>query len=208
MRDLMQHQRDKDHMYECAPCKRNFYTQASLNQHLDLSDAHRSIVATCSHCNRGFTSQMARIQHQEKSTACKHLAVTLYDSVRSSDRNGLITRRAIEYSPWSDRGTRLQYSSTGRAYNSRIGKWICFCDRQFGSKRALDQHLQSPAHEARSFCCPAPDCRATFAALSALVQHVEMRSCRFGAFDIISNAIQQGQVGNLFGSGPRQIAYY
>ena len=67
-------------------------------------------------------------------------------------------------------------------WNSEIGSWECNnCYKAFGTKVGLNNHLNSPVHDALAYKCPG--CHERFSVLSALVQHVESESCSEGLLE-------------------------
>lgn len=178
-----------------------------LEQHETLAKKHQPLTAFCRNCDKGFTSQANLFKHQENSSRCHSVVQDLHERLIEYDRSGFLTNRAIEPAPYSDRSRRMRYSSTSRAWNGRLQRWVCFCDRDFGSKGALDQHLASPYHDAKTLACPAPECRRPFQTLSSLIGHIESRSCRFGAFEILQEELASGRLQELFSSRRTITAY-
>ncbi|RUS15498.1 hypothetical protein BC938DRAFT_476917 [Jimgerdemannia flammicorona] len=93
-----------------------------------------------------------------------------------------------------------------RSWNGRA--FACYlCSREFKSTTSLQQHLASPAHEAKDFWCRT--CRKQFNVISALVQHVESETCSAlsvgRALTTNSNYIGAGRALQYFGSAPRAL---
>ena len=119
-------------------------------------------------CDRTFNSEQALIQHSE----AKHGKGNMHRGVRmwedSRDQAGELTtgRTAANYS----------YEVTSDQYDSDLDVWVCdFCQREFHSSRALEQHLTSGVHEDALYRCEG--CSRTFKNLGSLNQHVTMSDC-------------------------------
>ncbi|KAJ9421304.1 zinc finger X-chromosomal protein [Fusarium oxysporum] len=80
--------------------------------------------------------------------------------------------------------------------------WECYlCHRLFGSLNGLNQHLNSPVYQGKSYHCPKRDCRKEFTTLTPIINHLDGEACgctRFG------NA-QQGTRSMI--SGNRRIGF-
>ncbi|KAF9459150.1 hypothetical protein BDZ94DRAFT_1268917 [Collybia nuda] len=75
----------------------------------------------------------------------------------------------------------VSYTATEEAFNGRTYKCIfCFCT--YATLRALNAHLNSPAHDADEFKCP--KCRNQFKLVSGFIQHIE------SGFDQFSRALR------------------
>lgn len=75
------------------------------------------------------------------------------------------------------------------------------CHRDFNTRRALDQHLNSPVHQQKIYHCPNRRCGKEFVALAGMFGHLESESCSFMRFENV-----QKHVGNVL-SGNRLITF-
>lgn len=70
----------------------------------------------------------------------------------------------------------VTYIANSASWNGRA--YECYlCHSEFGSLKALNQHLASPKHQEKNFICPNRACRQSFVAVSGLWQHVESERC-------------------------------
>lgn len=178
----------QEHPY-CESCERPFRSQNNLETHLK-SSAHqpRTLVCPGRKCSKRFISGAALILHLE-SGACR--------SGMTRDR---INRLAVQFDPTNviTNPARLLQGpdgyalpqktittiATSLAWNGR--KFECFlCHREYQTLAALNQHLDSPAHDDEIYRCPRgwQGCGAEFRTLSALCQHVESEQCSIRRFN-------------------------
>ncbi|RPA71178.1 hypothetical protein BJ508DRAFT_345450, partial [Ascobolus immersus RN42] len=171
----------------CEKCRRSFDSERSLDQHIERSAAHiqdqyrpGTLIPRnnydphrikCPGCTRLFATTSAMTVHLESSTCTSGITRQRLNAfVRGADTRGLITKNLLTSSE-----TILETVATNASWNGRA--FACyFCDREFRTLQALNQHLNSPAHEQMMYHCP--KCKSEFRRLSGLVQHVE--SERFG----------------------------
>lgn len=140
----------------------------------------------CPLCDRYFSSDKALIQHTE----AKHGKTNVHRGVRvweaSRDQQGELTtgRAAGDYA----------YEVTSDHYDWNTDTWDCsICNREFSTKKRLEQHLNSGVHEADLYRCQG--CSRTFRNLAALNMHVTDTSC---------SARAARQVRTLLGDASRQ----
>ena len=76
------------------------------------------------------------------------------------------------------------------------------CDRTFGSLRAAEQHLESPAHARKRYKCAGArgGCGKAFGTLSALLQHWESGSVACGVWGTLVRRVQRA-LGEFAGGG-------
>ncbi|KAI0073427.1 hypothetical protein K474DRAFT_1666615 [Panus rudis PR-1116 ss-1] len=173
---LHEHNRQK-HWY-CVSCKRVFQNENNLKQHL-RSAAHQPKIFACPgrNCDSSFISRAALVLHLESGT-CPAGATrqTVNKVALQIDRGRILTNpaRMIEY---GGGGTSTTWA-TERSWNGYAYECI-LCHREFQSLKALNAHLQSPAHEGKMYRCPQAwsGCGNEFRTASALIQHVESGSC-------------------------------
>lgn len=116
--------------------------------------------------------------------------------VRSQDTNHLITIKLLTNGASNDNTT--QTFATNASWNGSAYECY-FCHRSYGSLRALNQHLASPAHEQDLYKCP--NCSAKFKLCSAIIQHVESESYGIARFAQVKRTFDD------FTSNLRRIAY-
>lgn len=117
--------------------------------------------------------------------------------IRRLDRNHVITTRLIEYPSSNSNTIASERSWNGYQYECAL------CARGFNTLSALNQHLNSPAHEQRLYRCPGRGCGREFIVLSGLVQHVESESCGVMRFANVQSAARHGvehMVGRMIGN--------
>ena len=141
-----------------------------------------------------FITEAHLILHCESGTCPSGVTRQAVDRVVARiDRGGIITNpaRMIENT------VVTQTWATERSWNGYA--YECFlCHKDFRTLNALNQHLQSPAHQESKYRCPPAwdGCRAQFKTLSALMQHVESGTCgveRFRRrFTNVINDVTQG----------------
>lgn len=76
-----------------------------------------------------------------------------------------------------------EYQVTQDAYHR--GSWVCYlCQRNFATSQALNQHINSPAHQQDLYHCPNTNrvCNKEFSTLAALFNHLESESCGYIRF--------------------------
>lgn len=173
---LHQHNRQK-HWY-CESCRRLFQNENNLNTHL-RSSIHQPRRLRCPgrSCNASFVSAAHLVAHCESGACPSGVTRKAVDRlVASIDRGNIITNpgRMVE----SSDSFVTQTWATSRSWNGDA--YECFlCHKEFKLLSALNQHLQSPAHQDNQYRCPPAwnGCRAQFKTLSGLMQHVESESC-------------------------------
>ena len=96
----------------------------------------------------------------------------------------------------------VTYIATGASWNGR-GYECYLCHKVHSSLSALNQHLSSPRHQDKVYICRGPSCGSRFAALSALVQHIESGRCDVSKFKVVHATMDSllGQVGRLTWEG-------
>ncbi|TFK54252.1 hypothetical protein OE88DRAFT_1169310 [Heliocybe sulcata] len=163
------------HSY-CVLCDRHFNNDMSLGHHMKYSSIHvgRSIPCIGPNCTKLFPSVSALTHHLE-SSACnsriKRAHVNAF--IRSVDPQHFITKPLIR-GPL-DTDPIIQYTTATQAAWNGHHYQCYFCTKEFFTLIALNQHLNSPAHEAKIYNCP--HCQVEFRCFSGLVQHVESEVC-------------------------------
>ena len=148
----------------------------------------------CPFCKTGFTTASAVTIHLESGTCSSGLNRTKINNiVQRMDRNNVITKPMLTM-PGYD---RVEMIATERAWNGSY--YECYlCHRDFSSLRALNQHVQSPAHEQNIYHCPKAGCGRNYKLLSGLIQHVESESCGLMRFSQVQQQAKNG-IQNMVG---------
>ncbi|KAJ4292902.1 hypothetical protein N0V88_005562 [Collariella sp. IMI 366227] len=183
-----------NHLY-CSDCNRYFMNYNNIKQHLN-SKIHRGSTISCPFCSTTYTTAAGMTHHLERGACPRAPNLNrdeIYRFVRSKDPNGLISKHAITWESTT-------YSATGHAWNGSCYECY-FCRRGFGSLTALNQHLNSPAHQKALYHCPKPGCRTEFKTLGAIINHLESESCGAMRFETV-----QRRIGDIV-SGNRLIRF-
>jgi len=172
----------------CGPCTREFANENALHNHL-RSAIHAGRTIECPGCTRTFPSISAMTIHLESGT-CRSGATrkTVDDHVRSLDPHHRVTMPLLTYPGAAE---HAETWATQAAWNGSAFQCY-FCSRDFRLLQHLNQHLQSPVHQQKMYCCPR--CKAQFKLFSGLIQHVESESCgisRFKETQALMNGITQ-----------------
>ncbi|KAK5116325.1 hypothetical protein LTR85_009297 [Meristemomyces frigidus] len=182
----------------CSDCDRRFDNANNLRMHLN-SRIHRGASVDCPFCKAGYTTASGLSHHLETGSCPRARTLnreSIHRIIRERDPHGIITNKQIT---WNG-GTTATYSATDQAWNGHY--WECYmCHRDFKTTTALNQHLNSPAHQQKVYHCPNRSCSKEFVALAALFNHLESESCSFMRFENV-----QKHVGNVL-SGNRLIAF-
>ncbi|EMT69390.1 hypothetical protein FOC4_g10001345, partial [Fusarium odoratissimum] len=130
---------------------------------------------------RDLSSANGLMYHLERGSCPKAAGLnrdTLYKLVRSKDPGGAITNNLIGWHGSS------HYEANHLANYQHFQVWECYlCHRLFGSLNGLNQHLNSPVYQEKSYHCPKRDCRKEFTTLTAIINHLDGEACgctRFG----------------------------
>lgn len=176
----------KAHMHQvhwyCEPCDRVFASESNLDSH---SSVHKPKNFSCpgAGCNRAFVSQSALVLHWEAGACPSGITRNILNrNVVRLDHNHAITNpmRLIQGTT-TNWATDLSWNGSG---------YECFlCNNEYRSLNSLNQHLQSPRHEARIYRCPNRDCGDEYSTLSALSQHVERDRCGVQRFREVKSAM-------------------
>ncbi|KAF1983621.1 zinc finger protein [Aulographum hederae CBS 113979] len=182
----------------CSDCDRGFQNQNNLNMHLN-SRVHRGNQVPCPFCRTAFATASG-VSHHLESSSCSHARnvnrETIYEAIKSRDRQGLITKNLLTYPDQPSSGIATAATWNGHRYECYL------CHRSFTSTRALDQHLASPVHQQKVYHCPNRQCGRDLVSLAALFNHLESESCGFIRFE----KVQQNVNGFLTGK-QRLIAF-
>ncbi|KAI0320974.1 hypothetical protein OF83DRAFT_1168819 [Amylostereum chailletii] len=187
---LIAHKKQQHHY--CSSCDRIFESASNLASHL-ASSKHtpRTIRCPARGCERAFPTMSALIAHAESDSRAGGLTRAYVNRyIVERDRTNLITNpsRLIGGPGGYRPPTTTTMWATDRSWNG--WEWECvLCHRTFAAKDALNKHLQSPRHAEKIYRCPGTSCRAEFAALSALVRHVEDEGCDVKRFVQVQGAI-------------------
>ncbi|KAK3330832.1 hypothetical protein B0H66DRAFT_76166 [Apodospora peruviana] len=189
----------EEHFF-CRPCDRKFQNSNNIKQHLN-SRIHRGTNIKCPFCGNQYataTGMVHRLEGGSCSVASGLNRDEVYRIVRSKDPSGIISKKLIGWT--GDQADSGGYEATDRAWNG--DQWECyFCHREFGSRHALSQHLNSPVHRHNMYHCPKPYCRMDFKTLAAIINRLESESCGAMRFEAV-----QRRIGDIV-SGNRLIAF-
>ncbi|KZT26764.1 hypothetical protein NEOLEDRAFT_1177345 [Neolentinus lepideus HHB14362 ss-1] len=188
---LQEHYRQSPLHFYCASCDKHFGSDNSLRNHLK-SSIHVERTVQCRWCPKTFPTVAALALHLESSTCASGIDRARVNAfVRSIDPHNLITKRLIT-GPSGSNTTVQSTVATEAAWNGYCYEYY-FCPCEFQTLAALNQHLNSPAHEAKIYKCP--HCQIEFRCVSGLVQHVESEKCgvyKFPATKSVMDSITTG----------------
>lgn len=126
-------------------------------------------MPACPLCDRVLNTQQGLVAHTE----AKHGKANVHNLTQawenSRNQQNIMTT-----------GTGVQdgniYLDEDQCYNYDSGTWDCpQCYREFYSFKALDQHVNSGVHSAKSYRCN--DCERQFTSLTSLMAHCESSYC-------------------------------
>jgi C2H2 type zinc-finger (2 copies) len=154
----------------------------------------------CPFCGGAFTTASGVSHHLETSScpSARNLnRDALYKALRARDQHGLITKKLLQ----SKELDTIDTYATFRTWNGYA--YECYlCHRDFHSLRALNQHLNSPAHQQKYYHCPNKrGCGKDFVTLAALFNHLESESCGFMRFENVNKSA------NEFLTGKKMITF-
>ncbi|KAF2477940.1 uncharacterized protein BDR25DRAFT_299678 [Lindgomyces ingoldianus] len=215
-RSADQHMDDTGHrepQFECETCDKRFYTQMSANQHMDACDHRRRYY--CHDCSKTFQSENALKMHLNSSTHrgknvacpfCKaaltsasglshHLEtgscpraknvnhLTIFQAISQRDPNRLFTNKLLTYPDFDTQNIATSATWNGSSFECYL------CHREYNTLRALNQHLNSPAHSEKLYHCPNRSCNNQFVRLASLFNHLESESCNFMRFERVQKHV-------------------
>ena len=139
---------------------------------------------TCTFCNKSLTTEKGLIAHTE----AKHGRNGTHSAMRSWEQSrnqlGAVTLATNNY--------ETTYQVDGSQYCGHREQWVCgICNRGFGKKRGLEQHLNSGLHEEKRYQCSG--CNREFTSLSGLQQHVNSTGCSSRTQRLVRVAVQDAQ---------------
>ena len=188
---LQQHNSQVRHVY-CPSCDRTFQNENNLRNHL-RSSLHSARDIHCPFgCGMSFITNSHLVLHLEAGGCSSGMDRNSVNKlVRRYDRSNVITDPSRLITSGDE---EISYIATSASWNGS-GFECYLCHNQFCNLRALNQHLASPAHQARFYICRGPDCGSRFSTLSALCQHIESEKCGVRKFRAVQAAMD-----NLFGT--------
>jgi DNA-directed RNA polymerase subunit RPC12/RpoP len=146
----------------------------ALIQHVQ-SAAHLPRTLECFNCKSTFKNTSSFAHHLEAGNCLKVTRQQIYSAISKwENQQGMqnfITTRRLTYTSTSDNFTYIADEEAFNGYSFECA----LCHRGFSTLKGLNQHLNSPAHEAKDFRCP--KCKHKFTVVSALIQHIESGSC-------------------------------
>lgn len=180
-RHALQHIKNSSSHNYCDQCEREFPTFDGLQNHLKMSNAHRSSEShSCPYCNSEFgklSSLAAHIQHSHTNSK------SVENFIRNLDPLNRITRPMItngydnnpeDFSQCSD--SELQCC---RIANSLYECPYTECSMEIrGSISNLKMHINSKKHLQLAYHCPG--CKKKYIAIHGLITHWEY-GCKIGS---------------------------
>jgi hypothetical protein len=144
-------------------------------------------------CNKAFVSAAALALHFESGSCPSGMSREQLNRfiVRADIKNYITNPSRLLTGPsgWSEPPATKTVWATDRSWNGT--GFECFlCNRAYGTLARLNQHLQSPRHQAKIYRCPKSDCRVEFATLSGLYQHVDGGSCGVRMFKKVQDTME------------------
>lgn len=155
------------------------------------SRTHRGTGVSCPFCGAKFVSASGASHHLETGSCPNARQATresIHRAISQLDPTGLITKKQIA---WHDERNST-YSATDAAFNGK--RWeCCFCKQGFTTRKALNQHLNSPVHQSKIYHClnKRGGCTKEFVSLAALFNHLESESCGYTRFENVQNYHRQ-----------------
>ncbi|EPS29140.1 hypothetical protein PDE_04089 [Penicillium oxalicum 114-2] len=172
----------------CHSCDRKFMGESNLRAHLN-SRIHRGTKLSCPFCTHSFVSPSG-VSHHLETGSCSGAPnlnrASVARMIRQIDPHHAITTKQIEWHTSDDEG---EFFVTNAAWNG-VASECYMCHREFGSARALTQHVNSPAHEQKIYRCPnrRAECGREFTSLAGLFNHLESESCGLTRFEKVVQA--------------------
>jgi len=161
----------------CFICSRDFSSQYALAQH-NASPAHGGRVLNCPFCSNLFKTPSAIAMHVE--SGCHN--INRHQVTAAVHGMNIVPQISIPHcieGPRASAPRLISYSANELAFNGCA--YECYlCHRTFKTLDGLNQHLNSPTHDATEFQCP--HCNSQFQLISGLTQHIESESCGVARF--------------------------
>ncbi|OTB03758.1 hypothetical protein M426DRAFT_321474 [Hypoxylon sp. CI-4A] len=173
-----------DECYYCSDCDRKFISYNNIKMHLH-SRVHVGTNASCPFCKNNYATVTGLIHHIETGSCPRASSLnrdTVYQMVRSIDRNGTFSKNLVD---WKG---ETAYEATAQAWNGWA--YECYlCHHKFKLLQSLNQHLKSPAHQQALYHCPnRVTCGREFKTLAAVMNHLESETCTYTRFENVQNA--------------------
>ncbi|GAA5900499.1 hypothetical protein JCM6882_001262 [Rhodosporidiobolus microsporus] len=171
----------------CVEHRRAFKSEANYKAHL-ASAFHvpRNVpcpTSSSSGCTHTFVSRSAAILHLETGTCTSGLTRAKLDAVvRGVDRSGILITPAARSDNSASPVSPAQAAADAEFDSGRQAYRCPRCaSTRFRTRRALEQHLSSPAscsgRQEKLYRCADPACARRFGTLSGLEQHAEVKTC-------------------------------
>jgi hypothetical protein len=146
-------------------------------------------------CNKSFVSLAALTLHFESGTCPSRMTrEQLKRLVVRADTNNYITNASRLITGPLGWNEPPPSATTWPVGDRALAEWgrvrVLLCNATFRSHARLNQCLQSPRHEDKTYRCPKTDCRTEFATLSGLCQHVEGGSCGVRMFRRVRDTME------------------
>jgi hypothetical protein len=156
------------------------------NKHLN-SRTHRGRNISCPFCKAALTTASGLSHHLETGSCRQARNInhdTIHKTIRQRDPGGVFTKKLLTHPDFD-----VQDIVTGAAWNG--SSYECYlCHRAHPTLYALNQHLDSPAHDEKLYHCPNRNCNREFVRLASLFNHLESESCNFVRFEKIQSSVR------------------
>ncbi|KAH6613028.1 hypothetical protein C7974DRAFT_345632 [Boeremia exigua] len=182
----------------CDSCSRSFQSENALKMHLN-SSTHRGRNVVCPFCKMALTSASGLSHHLETGSCQRAKNVnhrTIFQAISQRDPGGILTNRLLTYPDFDTEQIATDGTWNGSSFECYL------CRREYDTLRALNQHLNSPAHSEKLYHCPNRNCEGQFVRLASLFNHLESESCNFVRFERV-----QKHVHNFITGGQRLVGF-
>lgn len=163
----------------------HFKSENDISQHLH-SRQHVGRPIQCSYCGDSFTTASGLTHHLERG-ACQ--SNTYSNDLLHAIAQVILDTTTVVYDWWSaDERCRTRNS------------WECSirgCDKVCKTPHAIEQHMNSPAHEddkpdpelPNEIHCPGWRCEVVFTTVGAAINHLESGCCGYLSFGAIRDRV-------------------
>ncbi|KAH6910624.1 hypothetical protein BKA70DRAFT_89249 [Coprinopsis sp. MPI-PUGE-AT-0042] len=190
------HRREEHFNTWCFTCSRDFEVFEELKKHMAQVhdtiliaprakrpskehthvDEDRHIPCRVKGCDGMFKSPSGVAHHLESNT---HPEIHRHTVTAVAQTLGIVPEISLNKRDALDASTITPLAIYDATEDSFDGQHFqChICPKKFSTLAALHAHLNSPAHDDNEFKCPKEGCNRKFILISALVQHIESKTC-------------------------------